>query len=413
MNKITDAILKYNAGREAERVAMKYRAMRQDAFAFLRGTCHLFYQDWPASDKLLNDAPLAWICGDLHLENFGCYKGDNRLVYFDLNDFDEAVLAPASWELGRWLTSIIVASGSLSLSRRDAIRLCRTGLDSYSAALSEGRARWLERETAKGMIRDLLNPLTLRNRKIFLGSRTELSRGQRRIKTDGKRALALAPQEKEAVMAFAKEHARHQANPGFYRPLDAARRIAGTGSLGLDRYVILVEGHGSPDSNYLLDLKQTVPSALSPYLKHGQPQWESEAHRVTSVQRWAQAISPAFLSAVTFQNRPFIFKGLQPAQDRLALEGWNGKPKRLEQVIRSMGELVAWSHLRSSGRSGSAIADDWIVFGSAVEWQAPLLEYAADYAAKVALDWKKYSREYDRAQADVKASPKTGKKKSK
>ena len=89
MNNIVDSILKYNAGREPERVALKYRAMRQDAFSFMRGTCHLYYQDWPASDRQLNDAPLAWICGDLHLENFGCYKGDNRLVYFDLNDFDE------------------------------------------------------------------------------------------------------------------------------------------------------------------------------------------------------------------------------------------------------------------------------------------------------------------------------------
>lgn len=399
MDNITADILKYNAGREPERVALKYRAMRQDAFAFLRGTCHLFYQDWPAADSHLNAAPLAWICGDLHLENFGCYKGDNRLVYFDLNDFDEAVLAPASWELGRWLTSIIVAASSLNLPTKDAIRLCRTGLDSYANALSTGKARWLERETAKGMIRDLLNPLTLRNRKTFLDSRIKLSKEKRRIKIDGKRTLDLAPQDKESVMEFAEEYARHQSNPEFFRPLDAVRRIAGTGSLGLDRYAILVEGSCSPDSNYLLDLKQAIPSTLRPYVKHKQPKWESEAHRVISVQRWAQAISPAFLSAITFQNRPFIFKELQPTQDRLALEGWDGNMKRLEQVICSMGELIAWSHLRSSGRSGSSIADDWMDFGGSKEWQALLLEYATDYSFKVVADWKKYSREYDRSVA--------------
>ena len=63
--------------------------MCEDAFAFLRSTCHLFYEDWPA-DTPLNEAPLAWICGHLHLENFGTFKGDNRLAYFDINDFDEA-----------------------------------------------------------------------------------------------------------------------------------------------------------------------------------------------------------------------------------------------------------------------------------------------------------------------------------
>jgi uncharacterized protein (DUF2252 family) len=397
MNNLVDSILNYNAGREPERLALKHQAMRQDAFAFMRGTCHLYYQDWPAADKQLNNAPLGWICGDLHLENLGCYKGDNRLVYFDLNDFDEAILAPISWELGRWMTSIMVAAKSLQLSKRDAVKLCQIGLDSYSAALEAGKARWLERETAKGMIRDLLNPLTLRNRKTFLDSRTKLRNGKRSIKIDGKRALALEPQEKAEVIAFVKQYAKQQPNPAFYRPLDASRRIAGTGSLGIKRYAILVEGHGSPDTNYLLDLKEAIPGALQPYVTHKQPKWESEAHRVAGVQRRAQAISPAFLAPVVFQDRPFVFKGLQPSSDRLALEKWNGKIKRLEQVIHSMGAVVAWSHLRSGGHAGSAIADEWMVFGKQRDWQTPLLTYAINYAAKIEADWKKYAKEYDRS----------------
>ena len=397
MNKVVETILNYNSGREAERLGMKHLAMRQDAFAFMRGTCHLFYQDWASANKQLNDAPLGWICGDLHLENLGCYKGDNRLVYFDLNDFDEAILAPVTWELSRWLTSILVAGKSLRIPKEDAVRLCQIGLESYSAALMTGKARWVERETAKGMIRDLLNPLTLRNRKAFLDSRTKVRNGKRIIKVDGRRALALDPREKTEVMAFVQEYAKLQPNPAFYRPLDASRRIAGTGSLGVKRYAILVEGHGSPDRNYLLDLKEAVPGALQPYVKHKQPKWQSEAHRVVSVQRRAQAISPAFLSAVTFQDRPFVLKGLQPTSDRLALEKWNGKIKRLELVIHSMGEVVAWSHLRSGGHAGSAIADDWMQFGSHLDWHAPLLKYAINYAAKIEADWNKYSKEYDRS----------------
>ena len=396
MIKIVESIHQFNSGREPERLAMKHLAMRQDAFAFMRGTCHLFYQDWPATDKLLNNAPLGWICGDLHLENLGCYKGDNRLVYFDLNDFDEGILAPATWELGRWLTSILVASTSLGIAKEDAVRLCRLGLESYSNALMAGKARWLERESAKGMIRDLLNPLTLRKRKVYLDSRTKLRNGKRMIKVDGKHALALDDMEKESVIKFIKKYAKLQPNPSFYRPIDVARRIAGTGSLGVKRYVILVEGHGSPDKNYLLDLKEAVPGALEPYVKHKQPKWQSEAHRVVSIQRRAQAISPAFLSPVVFQNRPFVIKGLQPSSDRLALEKWNGKIKRLELVIQSMGEVVAWSHLRSGGHEGSAIADDWVRFGTNRDWQGPLLKYASVYAAKVETDWKKYAKEYDR-----------------
>jgi uncharacterized protein (DUF2252 family) len=224
-----------------------------------------------------------------------------------------------------------------------------------------------------------------------------MRKGIRSIKVDGKRALALGSQEKADVMAFVEEYARQQPNPDFYRPLDAARRIAGTGSLGVARYVILAEGRGSPDGNYLLDLKEAIPSALRPFVRHKQPQWQSEAHRVVSVQYLAQAIAPAFLSAVTYQDNPFVLKGLQPTQDRLALEGWNGKLRRMEQVIRSMGELVAWSHLRSGGRAGSAIADEWITFGSQRDWQSPLLKYATSYAPKIEADWEIYCREYDRS----------------
>jgi uncharacterized protein (DUF2252 family) len=55
--------------------------MPSEIFAFFNGTRHLFYKDWPA-DSPLNDAPPVWSCGDLHLENFGRYKGDKRYNFY-------------------------------------------------------------------------------------------------------------------------------------------------------------------------------------------------------------------------------------------------------------------------------------------------------------------------------------------
>ena len=86
---VVHSIAEFNRGRDPERLAMKLRAMRADPFVFLRGTCHLFYARLPR-DPLLRSAPPTWLCGDLHLQNMGSYKGDNRLVYYDINDFDEA-----------------------------------------------------------------------------------------------------------------------------------------------------------------------------------------------------------------------------------------------------------------------------------------------------------------------------------
>src|SRR5580693_5096954 len=96
---IIEEILEFNKGRNPELVKLKYLAMKESPFRFFRGTAHLFYKDIKGS-KLL-DAPLAFICGDAHLENFGSFKGDNRLAYFDMNDFDEAFLGPVTIDIIR------------------------------------------------------------------------------------------------------------------------------------------------------------------------------------------------------------------------------------------------------------------------------------------------------------------------
>ena len=396
---LIERIKQFNADREPERLAIKYRLMRTDPFVLLRGTCHLFYEDW--QQKLLAiDAPLAWICGDLHLENFGSFKGDNGLVYFDLNDFDEAVLAPAHWELARLMTSILVAAKSLKLSHQDALKLCDVLLNQYAATLTIGKAKWIERKTASGMIKDLLDPLKRRTRKELLDSRAPLDHGRRQLLLDGTKFLPIKRNVKKNILSLFESFAATQSNPEFYQPLDIARRIAGTGSLGIERYAILVKGNGSPDENYLIDIKQAKPSALMPYLPlkllKAQPHWKSEAERVVDIQKRAQAVSPGFLEAIHFQQQPYVIKRLQPVDDRLKLALWNGKINRLMTVIESMGELVAWSHLRSSGRQGSAIADAWIAFGSeSANWRKPLINLAIDAADKTVADWGIYAKGYD------------------
>ncbi|MFL9930163.1 DUF2252 domain-containing protein [Paraburkholderia sp. RL18-103-BIB-C] len=395
MPDIEKIIARFNAGRDPERLAMKYKAMRGSPFVFLRGTCHLFYERLPR-DKVLDDAPPVWICGDLHLENFGSYKADNRLIYFDNNDFDEACLAPALYELVRLLTSVLVGAADLDLSRAQALALCHTAVDAYGAALAFGKARWIEAETSVGMVRDLFDALASRTRAAHLDRRTVLRGKSRMLKVDGKKALPVSDAQRSAVTQFMQRFAAEEPNPEFYRILDVARRIAGTGSLGVDRYVILVEGKGSPDGNFLIDLKEALPSSLAPHLHTPQPNWQSEAQRVVEVQRRNQAVSQAFLRAVDFNQRSYVLRSLQPSEDRVALSDWNGKLPRLEEVVNSMAELSAWAHLRSGGRQKSSIADDLIAFGNRRDWQLPLIGIATRCEAQVQVDWKAYCEAYDR-----------------
>lgn len=394
MNDVAKQIKLFNAGRDPERLALKLKKMRADPFIFLRGTCHLFYARLPR-EPLLTTAPLAWLCGDLHLENFGSFKGDNRLAYFDINDFDEAILAPCTLDLVRFLASVQLGARSLSVKPPEAAQLCRVFIDAYAAALAEGKARWVERETAVGLVKDLLGGLGERKRPAFLDTRSELKGKHRRIRCDGKKALPVSDAQRADIEAFLARFAQTQPDPGFFKPLDIARRIAGTGSLGVARYIILVEGKGSPDANYLLDLKQALPSSLAPWVATPQPPWPDEASRVVTLQKRLQAIPMAFLQAVELEGEPFILRGLQPSEDRVALDAWNGKLRRLEEVLGTMGQVVAWAHLRSAGRQGSAIADALVDFGQQSAWRQALIEQADHAAASVEADWQAYAAAFD------------------
>ena len=263
---VVKVIKGFNAGRDPERLQLKYQRMRTDPFVFLRGACHLFYDRLPTGG-VFKTAPLVWSCGDLHLENFGSYKGDNRLTYFDLNDFDEGALAPASWDLVRMLTSLRVAAPSLGVQPGDAQLLCEAFLGAYGAALRGGKAGWVEQQTAHGLVQGLLDGVCGRSRVDFLDKRTELKGKRRVFKIDGQRALKASKAQRDQVKEFMAAFAATRPDPGFFKVLDVARRVAGTGSLGVDRYAILVKGKGSPDGNHLLDLKQALPSSLVPQLK--------------------------------------------------------------------------------------------------------------------------------------------------
>ncbi len=357
---IVAKIRKYNAGLEPERLRLKYAAMRQDAFRFFRGTCHLFYDRLPPWGSFVR-APAAWCCGDLHLENFGSYTGDNGLVYFDLNDFDEAILAPCVWDLIRLVASIRVARSSLKFPAAHATRLSKEVIDAYAQALHRGKPYWVERDNARGLIGSILATLEGRTRKNLLDRRTTLERGKRRIAIDGVRALAASAQERKFVRRLLMHFARAQPHPGFFRPVDVARRIAGTGSLGLPRYIIR----------------------------------PSQAHRVIAVQTRCQAISPAFLAAIESDGASFVLRELQPREDRLDLAYIAGDAEGCSAVFRLMGSLLAWGQLRAAGRQRAAVADDLMTFAAKAKWRRRVLAVATEAADRSAADWRIYAKAYD------------------
>jgi uncharacterized protein (DUF2252 family) len=394
MSKLITRIQEYNAGREPERLAMKYHNMRSSAFVYLRATCHMFPGQLPEL-KTLAKAPAVWSCGDLHLENFGSYKGDNRLTYFDINDFDESALIPVSWDIVRVLTSVRLACAELEFTQDRARELVDVLLGAYFQQLKLGSARWLERETATGPVQELLATVNDRKRVDFLDSRSVKRGRKRKLLIDGKKALAASKEQHAQVCEFVEKFAKTQDEPEFYDVLDVARRIAGNGSLGVDRFVLLVRGKGNPDNNYLLDLKQAMPSALTAALTLKQPDWASEGERVVALTRRAQAVPVAFLHAVQMNGHNYVLRDLQPSADRVSFIEKGNDERRLNELMQAIGQCTAWSHLRGSGRQGSAIADKLVAFGGDESWQKVLLKVSASCADNISVEWKTYSEAYD------------------
>jgi uncharacterized protein (DUF2252 family) len=211
--------------------------------------------------------------------------------------------------------------------------------------------------------------------------------------------LPASEAERGRVKAFWKTWAAQQADPRFFRLHDVARRIAGTGSLGVDRYVLLVEGNGSPDDNYLLDLKEARPSTLLPLAQKlglSQPNWPDEAARNIAIKQRLQSTPPALLTAVEFAGKPFVLSELQPTQDRVNLAACGGDPKQLRPILKTMGELTAWGQLRSGGRQGSAGADELLAFAHSRQWQQELLDHAQKCHTQVVADYQAYRAAFER-----------------
>ena len=389
-------ILRFNAGRDPELLRLKYRALCTSAFAFLRGTCHLFYEDLPAS-AIVDRAPAVWLCGDLHLENFGTYRGRNGLVYFDINDFDESILAPCTRDLVRLLTSSLLVSDSLGFATKQAQILCRCFLDSYIAAVTEGKAQWLERDIAPRMIGQLMEKSRRRTAKKFLDLRTRVVNGRRRIVLTGGHALPATAADKSKVRAFMKDFSRKQSDPAAFKVLDVARRIAGKGSLGVERHVILVEGNGSPNGNWLLDLKQARGSCLAPYCKTRQPHWNNAAQRVVAIQKLMQAVSPALLEDVKIGKAPFVLRVLQPVEDKIDFDKKKPTFEELHEFMQSLGKIVAWGQLRGCGRGGASPVDELIRYWRKPKRVKTLLRLARWCAGHAESQWREYCVAYGKA----------------
>jgi uncharacterized protein (DUF2252 family) len=103
----------------------------------------------------------------------------------------------------------------------------------------------------------------------------------------------------------------------------------------------------------------------------------------------------AFLQPVMIDHASYVLRELQPTEDRVSLDGAKQSLVDIKKVIASMGNMVAWGQLRSSGRQGSAIADELIDYAMGKKWKDKLLESSHDFANQTLQDAATFASAFD------------------
>jgi uncharacterized protein (DUF2252 family) len=382
----------FNSNRDPKKVLLKYATMKLDAFRFFRGTCHLFYEDLYKKNDLPK-SPNVWMCGDLHIENFGSFKGSDRLVYFDLNDFDEAILSPAAWEVSRLLCSVVVAARTAAYSKVHIQKLTTSLLKGYAFRLQQGKGMTVETATGNGLIKTLLEKVETRKESKLLKQRTSKAYEYRRLQIDNLKSFAIHSSTKKEVLYAVKQLLKSKTSNRKWKALDAVYRVAGTGSIGIERYAVLVQDVAT-SKKLILDVKEAMNSSLQDYTGIHQPKWKNNGDRIIQIQTRMQFVCPSWLDTLCIKAKWFVIKEIQPVADGIEFISFKEEMDKQEKLLYTLGQLTASAQLRSSGREGSAITDALISFGTDVSWQKSVTNYAGKYALQVEKDYQEFCKAF-------------------
>lgn len=301
------------------------------------------------------------------------------MIYFDMNDFDEAMLMPVLWELARMAVSVQLSAEEAGLSVKKKNALVEILLTAYRHTIEKGKPLVMERQAARGLIKKMIRRVEDRKEMELIKKRTQKNNPDKLL--PGEKLLALPKKEKTELVddfnAWLKKGIHQE-----LQAVDAGFRIAGTGSIGIRRYVLLLSDKINTGKKVLMDVKQAVSPASLAYTNIKQPVWSNEAERIISIQEMMEQATPAFLSSFEFKNNWYVVKELQPTGDKVDLFQ-TIKPEHQQNYLEDLGVLIAADQLRSSGRKKSASADEMADFVAAGNWIELMIDWSATRAEKM------------------------------
>jgi len=397
-NSTVNAILKFNRGRDPFLLKWKLKQMAKSPFCFFRGTDHLFAADWHEL-KPRSPGPAVLCCGDLHLENYGAFVTDDGQPRYDINDFDEAIVAPCSYDVVRSTASIFLAAEEWQLPPVQAATMALSFVSHYRKAVTEAVKKGKPGEIILGgrqaTVLDLLQNYLGSHKLLLKAYTTRLANGHREIVHDAKH-FRLRRKVFKRIKAAVERYGTKHDKPDEYHVLDVSGRIAGIGSLGIKRYTVLIAGPGPASKSRLLDIKLAVPSSILGASSCKQPTHRgNEAKRVVAAQRQLQGKPTRGLDVLEIDREFYRVRDMIADENRSKLDNFREDPDRLCLAVELAGTITGWMHVRGSHLPNRSVAADlahWAqepamdaVLASAIRYAARTkLHYAAmmDYGSK-------------------------------
>ena len=302
---------------------LKHDAMAESVFPFLRATFYRFAQLWKTHAGDASGAPKVLAIGDLHVANYGTWRDIEGRLIWGVNDFDEVYPLPYTIDLVRLAVSAHIAADEnhLAIAAADA---CESILTGYKEGIDCGgrpfvlaeEHTWL-RDTVTG---DLRNPVD------FWKKMNEMKDSDVAVPKAAQRGIdRLLPEG-----AFTER---------------TAHRVAGLGSLGRERYVVLARLQGGQIAR---EAKALCASAcVWAGYRGGDP-----------TTMYEQALTAAVRAMDPFVRikKDWVIRRLAPYCSRVDLASL---PKQREEsrLLRAMGFELANVHLGTKGAAKKITAD--------------------------------------------------------
>ena len=335
-----------------EDTATKFDELAGSVFKFFRGTALLFYRDMAGEDAWM---PTVLCLGDVHPGNYGVMPNADNVPIFGVNDFDEAYYAPFTWDLKRGAVGFVLAAeeeGGLGgkKQRKIARRFVEGYIDGIRRFAEDDteQEHELRRDNAPPLVRELIDH-ALEDRAEWLADDYLDTKG-RGFRNDDE-LIPVTSRRDDFQDVFDRLLSENditlptRAGEGKVKDV-AIRRGAGTASLGLDRYYLLIEGPAADGTDDLVvELKQARRSAMAGLVPPTDHRFEDPGRRISHAQAVQLVRGDVFYGQVDIDGKHFMSRERAPFRDDIDLDELSKKQWKRYALI--CGGALAHAHALS------------------------------------------------------------------